>query len=181
MDHVRRPCDAGDPGPHPETPVKKSEASPARLYATLVGGALVVAGILGFFYSSSFETGRPVGRESDEVLGILAVNGWHNLVHIATGLVGLAAAAYVARTFALAAGLAYLLLAIWGFIVVEDGFGVILDIIPMNTEDNFLHLILGLTGLAAGAATPPIGANRRPGRQARGSRRREGRSASSGA
>ncbi len=63
-----------------------TEATPARLYATLVGGALVVAGILGFFYSSSFSTGNAVGRESDEVLGILSVNGWHNLVHIATGL-----------------------------------------------------------------------------------------------
>ena len=164
--------------------MKNSDATPARLYAALVGGALVVSGILGFFSSSSVETGRPVGRESEEVLGILAVNGWHNLVHIATGLVGLAAAAYVARTFALAAGLAYLLLAIWGFLVVEDGFGVILDLIPMNTEDNFLHLILGLTGLAAGAATPVAGANgagRRSSRRAGGSRRREGRSASGGA
>ncbi|MEJ7875675.1 MAG: DUF4383 domain-containing protein, partial [Solirubrobacterales bacterium] len=87
------------------------QATPARLYATLVGGALVILGILGFFYSSSFETGRAVGRESEEVLGILAVNGWHNLIHIATGLVGLAAAAYAARTYALAAGLAYILIA----------------------------------------------------------------------
>ena len=54
----------------------------------------------------------------------------------------------------LAFGLAYLLLAIWGFLEVEDGFGALLDVIPVNTEDNFLHLVLGLTGLAAGAATP---------------------------
>jgi hypothetical protein len=30
----------------------------------------------------------------------------------------------------------------------------ILGIIPVNTEDNFLHLLLGLTGIAAGLATP---------------------------
>jgi hypothetical protein len=30
----------------------------------------------------------------------------------------------------------------------------LLDLIPVNTEDNVLHLILGVTGLAAGAATP---------------------------
>jgi len=137
-------------------------ATPARLYATLVGGALVVAGILGFFYSSSFETGRPVGRESEEVLGILAVNGWHNLVHIATGLVGLAAAAYAARTYALAAGLAYILLAIWGFLVIDGELGSLISTVPVNIEDNFFHLILGLTGLAAGAATPkPGGSNTR--------------------
>ncbi len=98
-------------------------------------------------------------RESEEVLGILAVNGWHNLIHIATGLLGLAAAAYAARTYALALGLAYLFIAIWGFLVVDDGFGALLSTVPVNTEDNFLHLILGLTGLAAGAATPkPAGA-----------------------
>ena len=32
--------------------------------------------------------------------------------------------------------------------------GAILDVLPVNTEDNLLHLVLGLTGLAAGAATP---------------------------
>jgi Domain of unknown function (DUF4383) len=145
-----------------------NDATPARLYATLVGGALVVAGILGFFYSSGFSTGKAVGRESEEVLGLLAVNGWHNLIHIATGLLGLAAAAYAARTYALALGLAYTIISIWGFLITDDGFGTLLSTVPVNTEDNFLHLILGLTGLAAGAATPrPGGARKKRERPAR--------------
>ena len=127
-------------------------SSPARLYAALVGGALVIVGIVGFFYDASFETGDDL--RADGVLGIFDVNGWHNLVHIAAGLLGLAAAGYAARTYALAFGLAYLLLAVWGFLEVDNGFGALLDVIPVNTEDNFLHLVLGLTGLAAGAATP---------------------------
>ena len=131
-----------------------SASSPARLYATLVGGALVIAGIAGFFYSASFDTGNRVLNDSDDLLGILTVNGWHNLVHIATGLLGLAAAGYAARTYALGIGLVYVLVAIWGFLEVSDGVGALLDVVPVNTEDNFLHLILGLTGLAAGAATP---------------------------
>jgi hypothetical protein len=135
-----------------------NDATPARLYATLVGGALVITGILGFFYSSGFSTGKAVGRESEEVLGLIAVNGWHNLIHIATGLLGLAAAAYAARTYALALGLAYTIIAIWGFLIIDNGFGTLLSTVPINTEDNFLHLILGLTGLAAGAATPKPGA-----------------------
>jgi hypothetical protein len=129
-----------------------SGSSPARLYAALVGGALVIAGIVGFFYEASFETGDDL--RADAVFGVLDVNGWHNLLHIAIGLLGLAAAGYAARSYALAFGLAYVVLAIWGFLETEDGFGAILDVIPVNTEDNFLHLILGLTGLAAGAATP---------------------------
>jgi Domain of unknown function (DUF4383) len=129
-------------------------ASPARLYCTLVGGVLVIAGIIGFFYSAGFDTGvNGVAADTDEVFGILAVNGWHNLVHIALGLLALAVAGSTsgARTYCLAVGLLYVVLAIWGFADSDD---VILGLIPLNNEDNFLHLILGLTGLAAGAATP---------------------------
>jgi hypothetical protein len=80
------------------------------------------------------------------------VNGWHNVFHLATGLVGLAAAGYAARTYALAVGLLYLVVAIWGFII--GGGDSILSIVPVNAEDNVLHLLLGLIGLAAGAASP---------------------------
>ena len=137
-----------------------SGSSPARLYAALVGGALVIAGIIGFFYEASFETGDDL--RADAVFGVLDVNGWHNLLHITLGLLGLAAAGYAARSYALAVGLAYIVLAIWGFLETENGFGAILDVVPVNTEDNFLHLILGLTGLAAGAATPKEPVPRRP-------------------
>ena len=89
------------------------------------------------------------------MLGILDVNGWHNVVHIATGALGLlafTAGAYAARMYALALGVVYIAVAIWGF-VVGDGDS-ILSIIPVNTEDNVLHLVIGLAGLAAAAATP---------------------------
>jgi hypothetical protein len=122
-------------------------SSPARLYATLVGAVLTIVGISGFFYSGSF--GSP--GEVDKVFGILAVNGWHNILHLATGLLGLAAAGYAARQYALGIGLVYVVVAIWGFIIGSGD--AILSIVPVNTPDNILHLILGLTGLAAGAAT----------------------------
>jgi hypothetical protein len=44
------------------------------------------------------------------------------------------------------------LVAIWGFIIGSGDS--ILSIVPVNTEDNILHLLLGLAGLGAGAATP---------------------------
>ena len=124
-------------------------SSPARLYCTLVGAVLVIAGIIGFFYEASFDTGDSV--QADEVFGILAVNGWHNLVHIAVGVLLLAAAGTAARSAALGVGLLYLVLSLWGFL---DGDNVLISLVPVNDEDNVLHLILGLTGLAAGAATP---------------------------
>src|SRR5215217_7191040 len=123
-------------------------SSPARLYATVVGAVLTILGIIGFFYSGSFGSPGTV----DDVFGVFAVNGWHNVLHLATGLLGLAAAGYAARTYALAIGLLYLVVAVWGFIVGSGDS--ILSIVPVNSEDSVLHLILGLTGLAAGAATP---------------------------
>ena len=139
-------------------------SSPARLYCLLVGGVLVAAGIIGFFYASGFDTGDKVciNDNCDEVFGILGVNGWHNLVHLGIGLALLAAAGYAAREAALAVGLLYLVLAIWGFFETENGVGVLIDLVPINTEDNFLHLILGLVGLAAGASTPKASAPAAP-------------------
>jgi hypothetical protein len=83
------------------------------------------------------------------------VNGWHNVVHILTGVLGLlafAAGAYAARTYAMAIGVVYLVVAAWGFMV-GDGDS-ILSIIPVNTEDNILHLLLGVAGVGAALATP---------------------------
>jgi uncharacterized protein DUF4383 len=131
-------------------------ASPARLYATIVGVVLTIAGIIGFFYSSDF--GSP--GKVDDIFGIFAVNGWHNVLHLATGLLGLAAAGYFARTYALAVGLLYLVLAVWGLIIGSGDS--ILGFIPVNTADNIGHLILGVLGLAAGAASPAAARRARP-------------------
>ena len=95
----------------------------------------------------------------DKIFGVFAVNGWHNVLHLATGLLGLAAAGYLARTYALAFGLLYVVVAVWGFII--GGGDSILGIVPVNTADNVLHLIIGVLGLAAGAASP-VAANTRP-------------------
>jgi hypothetical protein len=132
---------------------RDTEQTPARLYAGVVGATLVIAGIIGFFYNSDFTSDKSV---RDAVFGILDVNGWHNLVHIVTGALGLlafAAGAYAARQYALVLGAVYIVVAIWGFIV-GDGDS-ILSIIPVNTEDNVLHLLLGLGGIAAGLLPAP--------------------------
>ena len=122
--------------------------TPAQLFALVVGAALVGAGIIGFFYNASFAVGENVPR--DAVLGILDVNGWHNVVHIATGALGLAtfASAASARAYAVGLGGVYLVVAIWGLLL-GDG-GVILNLVPVNTEDNILHVLIAISGIAAG-------------------------------
>jgi len=122
--------------------------SPARLYATLVGAALVVTGIVGFFYSASFGSPGEVG----DALGIFAVNAWSNVLYILTGALGLLVAGYASRKYSLALGVFYVALAFWGFSL---GSGEsILGFLPINTADNVLHLILGLLGIGAALATP---------------------------
>ena len=127
--------------------------SPAQVFALVIGATLTVAGIIGFFYNADFGTGDGTAR--DAVFGILDVNGWHNVVHILTGVLGLlayGAGVYAARSYAMAVGVVYLVVAAWGFIV-GDGDS-ILSIIPVNTEDNVLHLLLGVGGVWAAYATP---------------------------
>jgi hypothetical protein len=128
--------------------------SPAQLYALVLGVVLVIAGIAGFFWSASFALGTSAGVEQDFLLGVLAVNGWHNLVHLVTGLAGLALArSYAgARIYALTLGVVYLLIALLGFIAESND--ALLGLIAINVEDNILHVLIGVAGAAAGLATP---------------------------
>jgi Domain of unknown function (DUF4383) len=131
---------------------RADRSSPAMLYAGVAGATLVLAGIIGFFYNADFTNDTSV---RDAVFGILDVNGWHNVVHILTGVLGLlafGAGVYAARTYAMVLGIVYLVVAAWGFIV-GDGDS-ILSIVPVNTEDNILHLLLGVAGVGAALATP---------------------------
>jgi hypothetical protein len=92
------------------------------------------------------------------------VNGWHNLVHLGIGALLLAAAGSAARPAAMLVGVLYLVLCVLGFIATGDGGigfiaenDVLIDLVPVNNEDNVLHLVLGLTGVLAALATRPGG------------------------
>jgi hypothetical protein len=130
----------------------EGERSPAQVYALVIGATLTVAGIVGFFYNASFGSGN--GTSRDAVLGILDVNGWHNVVHIASGAVGLLVARSYggSRAYALVLGAVYLVVALLGFLAGNGG--EIFSLIPVNTEDNFLHVLIGIAGVGAGLATP---------------------------
>jgi hypothetical protein len=130
--------------------------SPAQVYALTFGAALLLAGILGFFYTADFSTGdatkNPENR--DALIGLFEVNGWHNVVHLLSGITGLVLARSWrgAKLFAWGFGLTYLAVTVWGF-VIGDGES-ILGLIPVNTEDNLLHLAISLLGIGAALATP---------------------------
>ena len=137
------------------------EMDGAQVFCLVLGAVLVVAGIIGFFYNSTFTSDKSV---HDDVFGILSVNGWHNVVHIVTGAVTLLFAfrpAAQARLWAAIFGVVYVVVAVWGFIIGSGDS--ILSIIPINTEDSVLHLILGVAGLAVyGLTAPSVAPHRTP-------------------
>jgi hypothetical protein len=124
--------------------------TPAQVYALVFGATLLIVGIVGFFVDSSFDTGS--GVQGDDLI-VFEVNGWHNLVHIASGLLGLAlmGTAAGARAYALGFGAVYLVVTIWGFIDGSD----VLGLIPVNSADNWLHVAIAVTGILAGLASDP--------------------------
>jgi Domain of unknown function (DUF4383) len=84
--------------------------SPARLFATAVGAALTIFGIVGFFHDSSFA--RP--DDLRDALGLLSVNGWANSFHILTGALGLLLAGFASRRYAIWMTAAYAAVAAFG-------------------------------------------------------------------
>ena len=105
--------------------------------ALLVGATFLTVGVLGFV---------PGITRHSELLGVFAVSTLHNLVHLAFGVVGiaLAKAPDTARTFLLGGGVVYLVLWLVGVIGVGGW-------IPVNTADNWLHLLVGIGMVALGS------------------------------
>jgi hypothetical protein len=110
-------------------------ASPARLFASLAGALLLVLGIVGFFYDASFTS----LDDLQPALGAIDVNAWFNLLYVFTGAIGVLVAGVASRQYSLAVGVLYVLLGLFG----------------PGTE--WLHLVVGVLGLAAAAGTPKPG------------------------
>jgi hypothetical protein len=127
------------------TATRDHARTPAQLYCLLAGLALLLAGVLGFISDSSFDTGSNV--QGDTFLGF-EVNAIHNLIHVASGLVLLAASPKraSAKAVALGFGLVYGVVAVIGLIDGSD----VLGLIPVNSADNVLHIVLAALGIITG-------------------------------
>lgn len=127
----------------------KNDHTPAQIYSLTFGATLLLVGILGFFVEASFDTGTAI--QGDDLI-IFEVNGWHNVVHVLSGLLGLALwrGRASARAFALGFGAVYAVVTLWGFVDGND----VLSLIPVNDADNFLHLAIAALGIIAGLASP---------------------------
>jgi hypothetical protein len=129
-------------------PMRESGATTmdaARTAAGVVGALFLAVGILGFIpgITTNFDAMTFAGHESGaELLGVFQVSVLHNIVHLAFGVVGLAAArtAGASRSFLAIGGLVYLALWVYGMAVDH---GTDANFVPLNEADNWLHLALG--------------------------------------
>lgn len=130
--------------------------SPVRIVAGVVGAVFLLVGILGFIPGITTNLGdiEFVGHDSDaELLGLFQVNVLHNVVHLAFGVLGFAAArsAFLARNFLLIGGVTYLVLWIYGLLIdLDSGW----NFVSLNTADNWLHFGLGAAMVLLGFAVP---------------------------
>jgi hypothetical protein len=122
--------------------------------AAIVGVVFLLVGVLGFIpgITTNFGDLSFAGHQSDaRLFGLFQVSILHDIVHLLFGIAGLAMArtAAQARTYLVYGGVIYLVLFVYGLIVGQESAA---NFVPVNTADDFLHLILGIGMIGLGLA-----------------------------
>jgi len=114
--------------------------------AQIFGIVFLLLAIIGFVTSGSSMEADP--EMAEKIFGLFPVNLVHNGVHLGFGIWGLLAARTFegARNYGIIGGVLYLVLAVLGYIA-PDGFG----LVPLGSNDIWLHALLGLVLVGAGA------------------------------
>ncbi|TDD23724.1 DUF4383 domain-containing protein [Nonomuraea diastatica] len=126
--------------------------SPVQLAALVVGLVFLLVGVLGFIPGITTNYGdlQFAGHHSDAMLlGIFQVSILHNIVHLLFGIAGvtLARSWSGARGYLIVGGIIYLVLWLYGLLINQDS---AVNFVPVNTADNWLHLVLGVGMIALG-------------------------------
>ncbi len=121
------------------------DRSPLQIAAMLVGAVFLLVGIAGFIpgITTNYDALKFAGPESEaELLGLFQVSILHNIVHLLLGVAGLAMARTweSARLYLIGGGALYLVLWIYGVLVDQASDA---NFVPVNTADNWLHVLLG--------------------------------------
>jgi hypothetical protein len=123
--------------------------------AMIVGVAFIVVGILGFIpgVTTGFHGSRSMafsGLHAHAMLfGVFRVSVFHNGVHLLLGLIGMVSSfkPLWARWYLFLAGVVYLALCIFGFVVDRASSA---NFVPVNSADNWLHLVLAVALIVLG-------------------------------
>jgi hypothetical protein len=112
----------------------------------VVGIVFLLVGIAGFVpgLTSGMPGMQMAGHDSDAMLfGVFQISVLHNLVHLLFGVAGvlLAVTPRAARSYLIWGGVVYLV--IWLYGLFFSG-GIPANFVPLNSADNWLHLVLGV-------------------------------------
>lgn len=138
--------------------LRRTNAQRASWYFGII---FILIGVLGFVpgITSNYDVLYFSGYTSEALLlGIFQVSILHNIVHLLFGFLGLimARSNSSARIYLIGGGVVYLLLFLFGLVVPHHSEG---NFVPVNSADNWLHLILGVVmvglGLLFGSRSVP--------------------------
>lgn len=120
--------------------------------ALAVGIVFLIVGIAGFIpgITHPIDHLEGVGADSEAMLlGIFQVSVLHNIVHLLFGVAGVAVAAraVASRQYLIWGGVVYLALWVFGLFAVNAPD---VNFVPVNSADNWLHLVLAIGMIALG-------------------------------
>ena len=124
-----------------------------QIAAMALGAVVLILGVAGFIpgITSNFDELHWAGRHSGALLlGLFAVSVLHNLLHLGFGIAGLVLARSVdtAKAYLFWGGAGYTVLWLYGLTIDHRS---LLNILPVNGADNWLHLGVALAMLTSGA------------------------------
>ncbi|SDR95671.1 DUF4383 domain-containing protein [Microlunatus soli] len=143
------------------TPGSSSASTTVQKAAVAVGLVFLLVGVLGFVPGITTNYGAmsfASHMSQAKLLGLFQVSVLHNVVHLLFGMAGLFAARgpRSARLYFLISGAVYLVLFIYGIVVVGTAMSSMANFVPVNGADNWLHLVLGggmsIVGIVLGRA-----------------------------
>ena len=113
--------------------------------ALLVAGGFILIGVLGFIPGVTTDYGLLdwAGPHSGaKLFGVFAVSGLHNVIHLTSGVVGVALArTYAAsRAYLLGGGAVYVAIWLHGLLMGRRS----ANLLPVNGPDNWLHFGVGV-------------------------------------
>jgi protein-S-isoprenylcysteine O-methyltransferase Ste14 len=150
--------------------------TPIQIATLAVGAVFLLVGVLGFVpgVTTHYDSMTAAGHHSNAMLlGLFNVSVLHNVVHLLFGAAGIlmARSASLARTYLIGGGAIYLVLFVYGLVIDHDSAA---NFVPLNTADNWLHLVLGVGMIGLGVLLGSR-ASRTSGTASRASAEQEGR------
>jgi len=128
-----------------------SRADVPRTIALVVAIVFLLVGIAGFIPGLTTHYGdlKFAGHMSDaKLLGVFEVSVLHNIVHLLFGVAGiLLARAGRPAEYLIGGGIVYFVVWLYGVLVDHESSA---NFVPLNTADNWLHLILAVGMVALG-------------------------------